>query len=63
MFQSLCNLKLLKVEDVFISIHILFLEEGSVNLFFNGFNLCDGCRMFLHKLQMSPREAPCNLVR
>lgn len=32
-FQSLHNLKLLKVEEVFISIHILFLEEVLVNLF------------------------------
>lgn len=63
MFQSLHNLKLLKVKDVFISVHILFLEEDLVNLFFNGFNLCGGCRLFLHKFQMSPREALCNLVR
>lgn len=61
---SLCtNLKLLKVEEVIILIHTLFLEEDSVNLVFNGFNLCGGCRVFFHKFQMSSREALCNLVR
>lgn len=52
MFQSLHNLKLLKVKDVLISIHILFLEEDLVNLGFNDFNICGSCGMFLHKLQM-----------
>lgn len=63
MFQSLHNLKLLKVEEVIILIHTLFLEEDSINLVFNGFNLCGGCRVFFHKFQMSSREALCNLVR
>lgn len=63
MFQSLHNLKLLKVKEVIILIHTLFLEETSVNLFFNGFNLCDSCRVFFHKFQMSSREALSNLVR
>lgn len=63
MFQTLHNLKLLKVKEVIILIHTLFLEEVSFNLFFNGFNLCDGCRVFFHKFQMSSKEAPCNLVK
>lgn len=62
-FQSLHNIKLLKIKDVFISIHILFLEEDLVNSVFNDFNLCGNDRMLLHKLQMSPKEALCNLVR
>lgn len=63
MFQSLYNLKLLKVEEVIILIHTLFLEEESLNLAFNGFNLCGGCRVFFYKFQMSSGEALCNLVR
>lgn len=63
MFQSLHNLKLLKVKEVIILIHTLFLEEDSVNLFFNGFNLCDGCRVFFHKFQVSSREALYNFMR